>query len=136
MIVLDASAVIEWLLQTSAAGAIEDRLFADTPESGAWYAPHLLDVEVAQVLRRRVASRRLSETRAREAIADLVSIPMIRFPHDPLLPRIWALRANLTAYDATYVALAEALDATLITCDAHLKSASGHQARIEVMGTG
>ena len=135
MIVLDASAAIEWLLQTPTAEAIDARLFAGA-RSAPWYAPHLIDVEVAQVLRRRVAARRLTEARAREAIADLIDAPLTRFPHDSLLPRIWQLRGNLTAYDAAYIALAEALDATLVTCDRRLSSAAGHKARVDVVEPG
>jgi predicted nucleic acid-binding protein len=133
LIVLDASAAIEWLLQTSVGESIDARLFGGGSASSTWCAPHLIDVEVAQVLRRRVAAGRLEDTRAREAIADLLAVPIVRYPHDPLLPRIWHLRENLTAYDAAYVVLAEALDATLITCDRRLRR-RGHQARVEVVG--
>ena len=133
MIVLDASAAIEWLLQTPIAEAIDARLFADRPGLGTWYAPHLIDVEVAQVLRRRVAAHRLEEPRAWAAIADLIEAPIVRVTHDALLPRIWQLRGSLTAYDAAYVALAEAVGATLVTCDRRLSKASGHHARVEVV---
>lgn len=96
------------------------------------HAPHLLDVEVAQVLRRYVRSKDILPERGAEALADLASLPINRYPHFVLLPRIWQLRHNLTAYDAAYVALAEALDATLVTRDRALKSLS-ISARVEVL---
>ena len=96
------------------------------------HAPHLIDVEVAQVVRRYVASRQMEPERGRMALEDLADFPLRRYPHDLLLPRVWALRGNLTAYDAIYVALAEALDATLITRDRKLAGAAGVLARIEV----
>jgi predicted nucleic acid-binding protein len=97
------------------------------------HAPHLLDVEVAQVLRRFVASGALAAPRAAEALTDLADLPLTRYSHEILLPRIWSLRANLTAYDAAYVALAEALDATLLTADLRLLRAPGHTAHIEAI---
>lgn len=96
------------------------------------HAPHLLDVEVAQVLRRYVRSKDILPERGAEALADLASLPINRYPYFVLLPRIWQLRHNLTAYDAAYVALAEALDATLVTRDRALKSLSS-AARVEVL---
>lgn len=130
MIIVDASALLEVLLQTPAAQAVEDRLFAP---GEALHAPHLLDVEVAQVIRRYVAQGDLDAQTGEAALIDLADWPLRRYPHDVLLPRIWALRNNLTAYDATYVALAEALDAPLLTRDRRLAGATGHGARIEVV---
>lgn len=130
MIVLDASALIEWLLQTSAAPRVEKRLFSRTT---SLHAPHLLDVEVAQVLRRYVVTGHLTPARGEAALQDLLDLPLTRYPHDLFLWRIWELRDNLTAYDAAYVALAEALDAPLVTCDGRIASASGHHARVEVV---
>lgn len=130
MIVVDASAVLEVLLQTRAAQGIAARLFA----ADSLHAPHLLDVEVAQVLRRYEARNELSAARGVEALADLAAFPLTRYPHDVLLARIWELRANLTAYDAAYIALAEALRATVITRDERLAAAPGHRARVEVVG--
>jgi predicted nucleic acid-binding protein len=127
MIVVDASVVLEILLRTAAAARAEQRVFGDEPAA----APHLLDVEVAQVLRRYEARGELEAARGREALADLVDFPLARYPHDLLLPRIWELRANLTAYDAAYVALAEALGATLLTRDERLAGAPGVRATIE-----
>jgi len=95
--------------------------------------PHLLDVEVVQVLRRQVRDGMLSSMRADEALDDLDDLPLTWHGHGALLRRIWELRHNLTAYDATYVALAEALDATLLTCDGQIASTPGHHARIDVI---
>ena len=130
MIDVDASAVLEALLRTPAASAVERRLFQ---RSETLHAPHLLDVEVAQVVRRYAANRDIDGERGRMALADLADLPLRRYPHDFLLSRVWDLRNNLTAYDAVYVALAEALDAPLLTCDKRLAAASGHQARIELV---
>jgi predicted nucleic acid-binding protein len=130
VIVVDASAMLEALLRTPAAAAVEKRLFAP---SQTLHAPHLLDVEVTQVVRRYAANREIDATRSRMAIADLADFPLRRYPHDILLPRIWDLRNNLTAYDATYVALAEVLDAPLLTRDKRLAASPGHHARIELV---
>jgi len=129
VIVVDASALLEVLLRTSAAKAGEDRLFA--PHQ-TLHAPHLLDVEIAQVVRRYAAKGEIGAERGRAALADLADFPLRRYPHDFLLPRIWDLRNTLTAYDAAYVALAEALDAPLLTRDRRLAGTAGHHARIEL----
>ena len=130
MIVLDASAAIEWLLQTPAGARVEARIFS---QSVGLHAPHLLDLEVAQVLRRFVAGGLIRARRGHEALQDLMDLSLTRYSHDFLLPRVWELRDNLTAYDAAYVALAEVLKAPLITCDGKIASAHGHHARVEVM---
>jgi predicted nucleic acid-binding protein len=130
MIVVDASAMLEALLRTPAASAVERRLFQ---RSETLHAPHLIDVEVAQVVRRYAANREISGERGRMALADLADLPLRRYPHDFLLPRVWDLRNNLTAYDAVYVALAEALEAPLLTRDKRLAVAPGHHARIELL---
>ena len=127
MIVVDASALLEVLFRTPAADAVEDRLFA---AGQTLHAPHLLDVEAAQVIRRYAANGEIDAERGRLALDDLADFPLRRYPHDFLLPRIWSLRNNLTAYDAAYVALAEALDAPLLTRDRRLAAASGHHAEI------
>lgn len=130
MIVVDASAVLEVLLRTPAAATVEKLIF----EPGeTLHAPHLLDLEVAQVLRRYAAAGELLPDRCREGLSDLADFPLSRYPHDFILPRIWELRTNLTAYDAAYVALAEALDALLLTRDRRLAAAPGHDARIELV---
>jgi predicted nucleic acid-binding protein len=131
VIVVDASALLEVLLRTSFAKAVEDRLFA--PQQ-TLHAPHLLDVEAAQVIRRYAANREIDGERGRAALADLAEFPVRRYPHDFLLQRIWELRNNLTAYDAAYVALAEALNAPLLTRDRRLAGAAGPFAHIEVIG--
>jgi predicted nucleic acid-binding protein len=95
VIVVDASALLEALLRTPAATAVEDRLFAPRQ---TLHAPHLLDVEVAQVLRRYAANGEIDSARGRMALTDLADLPLRRYPHDFLLPRIWDLRNNLTAY--------------------------------------
>jgi predicted nucleic acid-binding protein len=130
LIVVDASALIEVLLGTSAGSRLAERFFA---QGETLYAPHLIDVEVAQVLRRYVREKLFGAERGVEALEDLADFPIARYPHQPFLPRIWELRHNVTAYDAVYLALAEALAAPLVTCDAKLASASGHQAQIELM---
>jgi predicted nucleic acid-binding protein len=130
VIVLDASALLEFLLQTRLGIRVEARLFTRREE---FHAPHLVDVEVAQALRRLVRTSEVSVDRAVEAIADLADLDLHRHPHLDLLTRVWKLRENITAYDATYVALAEALDAPIVTCDAPLARAPGHRARIEVI---
>lgn len=129
MIVLDASAAIEWLLRSAVGLKIDRRIFSP---SESLHAPHLLDVEVAQVLRRYVRDKTIAAQRGQEALEDLGDIPLSRYPHDFLISRIWELRGTLTAYDAAYVALAEVLDAPLLTCDGKIATASGHQADVEV----
>jgi len=130
MIVVDASALLEALLRTPAARAVEERLFE--PQQ-TLHAPHLLDIEVAQVIRRYAAKGEIDSERGRAALSDLADFPFRRYPHDFLLPRVWDLRNNLTAYDAVYVALAEALDAPLLTRDQRLAAAAGHHARVELV---
>jgi predicted nucleic acid-binding protein len=130
VIVVDASALLEFLLQTPLGARVEARLFAEGDEL---HAPHLVDVEIAQGLRRLVRTREVPSGRAEEAIADLGDLDLYRHSHLELLARAWKLRANITAYDAMYVALAEALDAAVVTCDGPLAKAPGHRARIEVI---
>jgi predicted nucleic acid-binding protein len=131
MIVLDASAAIDWLLQTAAGQRIERRIYS---HHESLHAPHLLDLEVGQVLRRLVREGSLSADRADQAIEDLLDLRITRYPHFVLLPRIWRLRHNhnLSAYDAAYVVLAEQLGARLLTRDGRLASSSGHAAAIEL----
>lgn len=130
MIVLDASAALEVLLRTEAASAVE-RLIFDGRAS--LHAPHLIDLEIAQVLRRYSTSGKITGARGRQALEDLTDFPLTRYPHDFLLPRIWELRRNVTAYDAAYIALAEALGAVLVTRDARLGAAPGCRARVLVV---
>jgi predicted nucleic acid-binding protein len=130
VIVVDASALLESLLRTPMAEAVERRLFAPRQ---TLHVPHLIDVEVAQVIRRYAANGEIDSERGRAALADLVDYPLRRYSHDFLLPRVWDLRNNLSAYDAVYVALAEALDAPLLTRDQRLASALGHHAVVELV---
>jgi predicted nucleic acid-binding protein len=130
MIVLDASALVELLLGTergrSSAARIADAALG-------LHVPHLADVEIAQALRRYVREGDLDPTTAAAALENLRSLDVERHGHEPLLDRVWALRANLTAYDAVYVALAEALDSTLLTCDGRLARAPGVSKRVELV---
>jgi predicted nucleic acid-binding protein len=131
VIVLDASAAIEWLLKSPTEMKVDRCLFASPPPT--LHVPHLLDVEIAQVLRRYVREKNMTASRGEEALQDLHDIPLNRYPHDILMPRVWELRAVLTAYDGVYVALAELLDAPLVTCDRKIALASGHRAKVEVI---
>ena len=130
MIVLDASAAIEWLFQSPAGNKIDRKIFST---SQTLHVPHLLDVEVAQVVRRFVRDKVITAQRGEAALEDLSDMPLRRYAHDFLIPRVWELRATLTAYDAVYVALAEVLDVPLLTCDRRIASASGHSAKVEVV---
>ncbi len=130
MIVIDASAMLEVLLVTPTAMAIKGRIF--DPDQ-TLHAPHLLDLEIAQVLRRYCHIGDLEPERAEEALADLAALGVVRYPHDLFLPRIWELRHNVTAYDASYIALAEELSAPLLTRDQSLAAAPGHRAAVEVI---
>jgi predicted nucleic acid-binding protein len=130
MIVLGASALVELLLSTDQGRTIGARI-AD-PRLGL-HTPHLADVEVAQALRRYVRQGSLEAGTAAAALADLRSLDLERHAHEPLLGRVWSLRENLTAYDAVYVALAEALDAPLLSCDGRLARAPGMKGRVELV---
>lgn len=120
MIVLDNSAAVELLLgEGPSARAVEARA------SGRLAAPEVLDLEAACTVRRLLRSGAVDAVRGEGMLQRLASLSIERFPHTPLLPRIWELRDNLTAYDAAYVALAEALDVPLLTLDARLANAPG-----------
>lgn len=130
MIVVDASAVLELLLGTPASEAVSRRLFR---RGETWHVPHVLDLEVAQVLRRYAAAGEIEGARGRQALADFQEMPLTRYPHTLLLSRIWSLRGNVTAYDGAYLALAEALAAPLVTRDAKLAHVPRVEAEIEVL---
>ncbi len=130
MIVLDASCLVELLVGTRQGRAVAARI-ADPAVS--LHIPHLADVEVIQTLRRFVRDGEIDAAAARGAIDDLRSLDLERHAHEPLLDRVWSLRENLSAYDAVYIALAEALDATLLTCDARLSRSPGAFKRIELV---
>ena len=130
MIVLDASALVELLLNTSAGQAVARRIA--NPNLGV-HVPHLADLEVAQVLRRLASRGELKAAEASTAIEDLRSLDLQRHAHEPLLGRVWELRQNLSAYDAVYVALAEVLDTTVVTCDGRLARAPRAAKRVELI---
>lgn len=132
MIVLDASAAVSVLLNLDgSASRIRDRM---DRESEGPHVPHLFEVEVMNVLRRYALGEALSSQRAELALDRLATMKIVRYPHTALLSRIWELRDNVTAYDAAYVALAETLEAPLVTCDARLSRAPGIRAVVEVYG--
>lgn len=130
MIVLDASAIIELLLNLKPGAPIVAKRIAD--EAPALYAPHLLDAEVGQVLRRFVLRGELGADDAVEALADLRDLPITRIAHGPLLNRAFELRDNATVYDALYLVLAESIQAPLLTADAALAKVPGHSAQVEL----
>ncbi len=125
MIVLDASVVVELLTNGTLAESLRCEL-AGSEES--FLVPHLLDVEVASALRNLAAGRRIDARRSKDFLAGLEALPAERYSHTPLLGRIWELRHNFTAYDAAYIALAEATGSVLYTCDEKLSM--GHRARV------
>ncbi len=129
MIVVDASAVVEMLLQTPVGRRLEADILAPAVSI---HVPELLDLEILQVLRRLVLSRQIGVDRAADAIEDLDGLPFIRHGHALLRSRIWELRTTLTAYDGAYVALAESLDAPCITCDRRMASSTGHGAEMRL----
>ncbi|MBL8756152.1 MAG: type II toxin-antitoxin system VapC family toxin [Planctomycetes bacterium] len=129
MIVLDASVMVEILLGTDLGRRAGDRVRA----AKARHAPHLLDAEVGQVLRRFVSSKQIAAERAHAAIADLSIFPVRRHAHSSLLERAFELRSSLTVYDALYLALAESLEATLVTADAALARVPHRRAEVELV---
>lgn len=130
MIVIDASAILKVLVEPQTDSGLKPYLRSSgTPLA----APHLIDLEVAQVLRRLVRAKAMSFDRSQQALDDWQEVRLIRYPHRALMKRIFELRDNATAYDAAYLALAEALDAPLLTHDAKFKSVPGHNARIVVI---
>lgn len=130
MTVVDASAVVEMLLRTPVGEKCRERLLA---VDEALCAPHLLDVEVAQVIRRFAGRGEITADRGGEALVDLADLPLTRYPHGPLLERVWDLRNSVSAYDAVYLALAEALDAPIVTSDGRIARAHGHHATVQVL---
>jgi len=128
--VLDASAAVELVLQTPRAERIAARALHPAERL---HAPHVIDVEVVQVMRRLVQAKEITVGRADVALSDFEGLTIERHAHRPLIRRVWGLRASLSAFDATYVALAEALAAPMLTCDEKLARAHGHKAKIEVV---
>jgi predicted nucleic acid-binding protein len=130
VIVVDASVLATALADDEEGGdEVRERLRRESRLA----APELVDLEVVSVLRRAARAGRLGERRAGQALADLAALPLRRAPHLPLLPRIWELRENLSSYDASYVALAEALGTVLLTTDAPLSRAPGLHCEVEVL---
>ncbi|MFZ5617032.1 MAG: type II toxin-antitoxin system VapC family toxin [Pseudomonadota bacterium] len=130
MIVLDASVLLELLTGSPTGTLVAERLEARRAQL---HAPHLIDLEVAQVLRRFAVAGEFTRERGRAALDDLADFPIHRHRHGVLLPRIWELRDSLTAYDAAYVALAELLDAPLLTRDRKIQRAAVSEAVIELI---
>jgi predicted nucleic acid-binding protein len=129
MIVIDASALFAVLDGAADGAKIEARLFAGAEPI---CAPHLIDAEIASILRKHLFRKRITQARAMAALQDHLDLPLLRFSHTPLLPRVFALRDTMTAYDALYVALAESLDATLVTRDGRLARAAEGVCAVEV----
>lgn len=128
MIVVDASAVIELLLGTALGKRLEARLFEGEELLNA---PHLVDTEVLQVMRRLVLGKQLTAAQVDTAVNDLGALDVVRHGHEDLRGRVWELRHNLSAYDATYLALAESLGATLVTGDRGFLRVPGRRAKVE-----
>ena len=128
MIVVDTSAVIGVLAGRPEIRGLAERIRAD----GDLHAPHLLDVEFQHALRRLVVAGAIGEDRAADTRVDFAHLLVVRYPHVSLADRMWQLRADVTAHDAAFLALAETLDVPLVTCDARLARAPGHTASVEV----
>jgi predicted nucleic acid-binding protein len=130
VIVVDASVVVTAISVRGGDGdRARERLLADN----SLHAPHLVDLEVASVLRRRAREGGIGEREANQALEELTRLPLTRYPHFPLLPRIWELRSNLSSYDAAYVALAEALGCTFVTGDHRITRAPGLRCGLETL---
>jgi predicted nucleic acid-binding protein len=130
VIVPDASLVVEVVLRTPLGIRHAGRVLASNE---SLHVPHLLDVEAAQVLRRLTLLGQVQAGRAEQALEILTDLPLVRHGHTPLIGRVWQLRTSMTAYDAVYIALAEGLDAVLLTCDGRLSRSHGHRARVELL---
>ena len=126
MIVLDTSAAVEFVTSRTHGAWVEEQLGTGR----SIHAPHVLDVEVVGVLRRLVRERRLSARRADAALRDFASLAVARYSHVPLLARMWSLRENARAADAAFIALAEMLDANLVTTDLRIADVPGIEARV------
>lgn len=130
MIVIDASLALDIAIATPDGMVLRDRLSRD---GGALAAPDVIELEVLQTLRRQLRNDRFTQKRASEALAIFDALEIERFSHRPLRARIWALKDNLTAYDAAYFALAEWLDAPLWTRDEKFGGVPGHRAIVEIL---
>jgi len=130
VIIIDASLAIDIALATADGWRLQKRVRADGRPLGA---PELIDLEVLQALRRQVRRGEIETAQAEDALEILDALPVERFGHQIVSRRVWALRDNLTAYDAVYFALAELLDASLWTRDRKFRNAPGHQARVTIL---
>jgi predicted nucleic acid-binding protein len=130
VIVLDASALVELALSTALGRRVAARI--GDPETSL-HVPHLADVEVGQALRRYVRLGEIDASTGAAALDTLAELDLERHGHGPFMRRVWALRNNFSAYDAVYLALAEALGAPLVTCDGRLARAPGTSVRVEVI---
>jgi len=129
VIVIDASAMVEWLFETQSGLKIEKLAMSDADIC----APHLMDLEVTQALRRLARAQKITVARGQQALEDLRGMDLTRYAHEGFLDRIWNLRDSCTAYDAMYIALAESLHAVVLTHDQKLAAAHGHKAKIELI---
>lgn len=129
MLVIDASVVVAALTTTRAAALVHELL----SDEQTLHAPDLIQLEVAQALRKLLVSGVIEEEIARNAFGQFLDLPLTTYPHGALMRRVWELRHNMTAYDAAYVALAEALRAPLYTSDTRLAKSAGHRAKIRVL---
>jgi predicted nucleic acid-binding protein len=128
VLVADTSAVLEAIATRDPAPGLVER----PAEDGDLHGPHLIDTELLHALRRMSLKNQISDDRAEDARSDFADLARVRYPHPPLNGRVWELRHSIKAYDATFIALAEALSAPLITCDARPAAAPGHTAKIEL----
>ena len=129
MPVVDASALVHYLLESDIGRQVDQRF----RNSRSLEVPHVVDLEVASALRRLDAAGVVPERRARAALEDLLRLPLVRYPAAALMPRIWELRRTLTTYDASYIALAEALAVPLVTADAKFARSHEHRAEIDLV---
>jgi predicted nucleic acid-binding protein len=130
VLVLDASVLVEILLQTPLGIRHIDRVLDG---NDSLHAPHLLELEAVQAIRRLTLAGEISARRAESALIALLDLELTRHEHTAFIGRMWELRASMTAYDAAYIALAEGLAAVLLTCDRRLARAHGHCARVELL---
>ena len=131
MIVLDASAAVEYLTEPTAIGEWVRRTIEHEEEIAA---PHVIDLEVVSALRKKLLRKAITRRAADNAVVDFQDLAVMRYPVTTLLPRVWELRASLSPYDAAYVVLAEALESKLVTTDARLARSRGHRVPIVVFG--
>ena len=125
---IDSSALVEWLLRTPTGFRVAHRVLAS---SDALHAPELIFAEVPSAFKRMIVLRKTTVDAAEEGLRDLANLRLKTHPHLSLVRRVWDLRDSVSAYDAMYIALAERLDAPLLTCDRKLAATHGHQVHVE-----